>query len=84
MFLYEGSQAYSDAFEARFGDVDSENSIILDKCIVAAEEEAGWIFSFPDDFEFETFKNGLKNLYEKFVSAYVVVHYWDEHKKYYA
>ena len=83
MFLYEGSQAYNDAYNARFGDVDSENTIILDKCIVAAEDEIIW-GCLPEWFEMESFKNGFKKLYEKFIVAYTDKHYWDEHEKYYA
>ena len=83
MWLAEGTQAYADAYDARFGDVDDENPIIIEKCIVEAEEEAGWIFPFPEDFEFETFKSLLKKFYESYINAYIDTHYWKYHAKYY-
>ena len=81
MFLYEGSSAYRAAEDARFGDSDDENSIILEKCIVEAEDEiCGYL---PEDVDFEVIKAGLKKLYEAFVEAYTEKYYWKFHAKHY-
>lgn len=81
MWLVEGTQAYSDAYDERFGDVDDENTIILELCIVGAEEEL--YENLPEDVDFSIFISCFKNFYEAFIEAYTEKYYWKLHAKHY-
>lgn len=52
MWLAEGTQAYADAYDARFGDVDDENPEVLERCIVKFQEDYPVYFSEYADDEF--------------------------------
>lgn len=75
MYLYEYSSAYYQAESDRFDDVDSENTIVLEMCVVAAEEEL--LENLPEEINFQTIKDGFQKFYEQFVDAFTIKYYWD-------
>ncbi len=75
MCLYEYSSAYRQAEEDRFGDVDSENTTVLEMCIVSAEEFLCELL--PEDVDFQVLKEGLVKFYDSFLAEYYSLYYWD-------
>jgi hypothetical protein len=62
-------------------DVDSENTVILEQCIVKAEETL--LEMLPKDTDFNAFKTIFTNLYDDFVAYFTDENYWKLHADYY-
>lgn len=85
MWLAEGTSAYRAAYDDRFGDDDSDNPIIIERCIVNAEESmfeaiGGFV---EDEFDFAAFIKNFNKLYNSVIDAFIDKNYWKEHAKYY-
>ena len=56
---------------------DYENTAVLERCIVKAEEFLGELL--PEDVSFQAIKDGFKKLYDAFINTYIDEIYIDEH-----
>ncbi len=61
---------------------DDENPVILDICIVKAEETMCEIID-DYDVDFSAIKTGMTKLYNAIIEAWTDKYYWKEHAKYY-